>query len=44
MLMCAYATAADAAAVTPLRSASMMEHSNNPDDDYTHDGTARILA
>ena len=30
--------------VTPLRSASMMEHSNNPDDDYTHDRTARILA
>ena len=27
-----------------LRSASMMEHSNNPSDDYTHDGTARILA
>ena len=30
--------------VTLLRSASMMERSNNPDDDYTHDGTARILA
>ena len=30
--------------VTPLRSASMMEHSNNPNGDYTHDGTARILA
>ena len=30
--------------VTPLRSVSIMEYSNNPDGDCTHDITARILA
>ena len=30
--------------VTPLRSVSIMEYSNNPDGDCTHDRTARILA